>query len=108
MHRQNRLDPTGLIGAQHIRDLQNGTWIDLQTRALFIDFTTYNANVNLFHVAQLTFEFLPSGGVFPNSTFRVMRLYKYKNDITGTIQFVLEMLLIIMVLGYFVQEIWEL
>ncbi|KNC54914.1 polycystic kidney disease 2 [Thecamonas trahens ATCC 50062] len=94
--------------AQHMRDLENGTFVDLQTRALFIDFTTYNTNVNLFHVAQLTFEFLPSGGVFPSATFRVMRLYKYNNDVSGTIQFVLEMILIIMVLGYFVEEVWEL
>ena len=28
--------------------LQTNNWIDRSTRAIFVDFTTYNANINLF------------------------------------------------------------
>jgi hypothetical protein len=32
-----------------INDLKNNKWIDLFTRAVIIDFTVYNGNVNLFN-----------------------------------------------------------
>ncbi len=34
--------------AQILNDLYNKNWIDRSTRAVFIDFTIYNANINLF------------------------------------------------------------
>jgi hypothetical protein len=31
-----------------INSLQTNNWVDRATRAIFLDFTTYNANINLF------------------------------------------------------------
>ena len=46
-----------------IRELREFLWIDRATRIIVIDFTTYNANVNLFCVTKLVFEFPPTGGI---------------------------------------------
>lgn len=35
-----------------IAELKENLWLDRGTRALFIDFSTYNANVNLFSVIR--------------------------------------------------------
>lgn len=60
-----------------IADLHSHNWVDPQTRAVFVEFTVYNANTNLFGIAFLFVEFLPTGGAFPYSHFVVSRLYSY-------------------------------
>lgn len=87
--------------------LYNGNWVDVQTRLVVIDFTTYNANLNMFFTGQLVFEFLPSGGILPSSTFRVMRLYRYADSAAGRVQLFLEISVLLFVLGYTLQESWE-
>eukprot|EP00744_Colponema_vietnamica_P005845 GILI01008520.1.p1 GENE.GILI01008520.1~~GILI01008520.1.p1 ORF type:complete len:710 (+),score=131.76 GILI01008520.1:112-2241(+) len=44
-------------------------WIDRATRSVFITFTVYNANVNLFLHAKFILEFGPSGSVEPSYSF---------------------------------------
>ena len=60
-----------------VADLHTHNWVDKQTRAVFVEFTVYNANVNLFGIAYLFLEFLPTGGAFPTAHFAVSRLYSY-------------------------------
>lgn len=36
--------------------LFNNVWLDTFTRAVFVEFTVYNANVNLFCIVSLMFE----------------------------------------------------
>lgn len=60
-----------------IADLHSHRWVDQQTRAVFVEFTVYNANTNLFGIAFLFVEFLPTGGAFPYAHFVVSRLYSY-------------------------------
>lgn len=36
--------------------LFDNVWLDTFTRALFVEFTVYNANVNLFCIINLMFE----------------------------------------------------
>lgn len=38
--------------ADVLRDLQEGLWLDRGTRVVFIDFSVYNANINLFCVLR--------------------------------------------------------
>jgi Polycystin cation channel len=45
-----------------IKKLKTNLWIDRGTRAVIIDFTTYNPNINLFVVCKLIAEFPPTGG----------------------------------------------
>lgn len=60
-----------------IADLHSHNWVDQQTRAVFVEFTVYNANTNLFGIAFLFVEFLPTGGAFPYAHFVVSRVYSY-------------------------------
>ena len=59
-----------------IHELKEGLWVNRATRAVFIDFTVYNANVNLFCVIKLIFEFPATGGIMPSSEFRTVKLIR--------------------------------
>lgn len=54
--------------------LKEQKWTDKKTRAIFVDFVTYQPYEGFFLSVRLTFEFLPIGEVIPTSSFRVMRL----------------------------------
>ncbi|XP_046658199.1 polycystin-2-like isoform X6 [Homalodisca vitripennis] len=60
-----------------LKDLKENKWIDRATRAVFVDFTVYNANINLFCIIKMIFEIPPTGGVFPSITIHTMRLVDY-------------------------------
>uniref|UniRef100_A0A1I8AL77 PLAT domain-containing protein n=1 Tax=Steinernema glaseri TaxID=37863 RepID=A0A1I8AL77_9BILA len=57
--------------------LERENWIDGRTRALFVEFSAYNAQVNLFAVVQLLVEIPPIGGYFPMAWIEAVRLEKY-------------------------------
>ena len=57
--------------------LKKDNWIDSQTRALFVEITMYNAQVNLFTTMNLLVEVLPTGGLQHFSSVRIARLYTY-------------------------------
>ncbi|KAF6770214.1 hypothetical protein AHF37_11481 [Paragonimus kellicotti] len=40
------------VAAQQLQDLFVNLWLDRGTRAVFIHFTTYNANLNIFCVVE--------------------------------------------------------
>ncbi|XP_024919509.1 polycystic kidney disease protein 1-like 2 [Cynoglossus semilaevis] len=51
-------------------------WLDLSTRALFAEFTVYNANVNLFCIVTLFFETSAIGAFQFHSELQSVRLYQ--------------------------------
>lgn len=53
--------------------LQQQNWIDVRTRAVFIEFSLYNANVNLFASVTLLVEYLSTGGAVPSFNIKVRR-----------------------------------
>ncbi|XP_073985948.1 polycystin-2-like isoform X2 [Rhodnius prolixus] len=57
-----------------LADLEKRRWIDRATRAVFIDFTVYSPDVDLFSAVKLVMELPPSGGVFPSSRCYSMKL----------------------------------
>lgn len=63
-----------------LADLHSHNWLDKQTRAVFAEFTVYNANINLFATAFLFIEILPTGGGFPWADFKVFNGYRYSLD----------------------------
>uniref|UniRef100_A0A158PB26 EF-hand domain-containing protein n=1 Tax=Angiostrongylus cantonensis TaxID=6313 RepID=A0A158PB26_ANGCA len=52
-------------------------WIDRASRVVIIDFTMFNANVNLFCIARLLLELPASGGVLPSYRFSTYDLMRY-------------------------------
>ncbi|KAE8744965.1 hypothetical protein FOCC_FOCC008377 [Frankliniella occidentalis] len=69
-----------LIDADQLSYYEENNWIDEQTRAIFIDFTVYNININLFCVCQILFELPPSGGITPSYLFSTVKLIRYNDE----------------------------
>ena len=42
--------------------LRKDMWVDQYTRALFLEFVVYNANLNMHTISFMLVEFLPQGG----------------------------------------------
>ncbi|XP_034961438.1 polycystin-2-like protein 2 isoform X1 [Zootoca vivipara] len=57
--------------------LKKHGWITRGTRVIFIDFSMYNANVNLFCVVRLVVEFPATGGAIPSWQFHSVKLLRY-------------------------------
>ena len=45
------------------QDLKDNNWLDIYTRAVVVEFTFYNANVNLFEHIIVLFELLSTGKI---------------------------------------------
>ncbi|NWT18612.1 PK1L2 protein, partial [Vireo altiloquus] len=61
--------------------LFNNVWLDTFTRAVFVEFTVYNANVNLFCIISLRFESNALGAFFTSVELQNVRLYPYTNSL---------------------------
>ncbi|NWX62719.1 PK1L2 protein, partial [Promerops cafer] len=61
--------------------LFNNVWLDTFTRAVFVEFTVYNANVNLFCIISLMFESNALGAFFTNAELQSVRLYPYTDSL---------------------------
>ncbi|NWI57222.1 PK1L2 protein, partial [Calyptomena viridis] len=61
--------------------LFNNVWLDTFTRAVFVEFTVYNANVNLFCIISLMFESNALGAFFTSAELQSIRLYPYTSSL---------------------------
>ncbi|NXI48989.1 PK2L2 protein, partial [Chloroceryle aenea] len=57
--------------------LRKNSWLTRGTRVVFIDFSMYNANVNLFCVIRLVVEFPATGGALTSSNIYSVKLFRY-------------------------------
>ncbi|XP_001370448.2 polycystin-2 [Monodelphis domestica] len=92
--------------AVQIANLKKNIWLDRGTRATFIDFSVYNANINLFCVVRLLVEFPATGGVITSWQFQPVKLIHY----ISTFDFFLatcEITFCFFILYYIVEEILE-
>jgi hypothetical protein len=60
--------------------LQQMSWIDKSTRAVFIEFGVYNPNINMFVAGTILFEFLASGNILKSARLDPLNLF---NDMLG-------------------------
>ena len=60
-----------------IKELKSHMWIDPQTRVVFLEVTTYNAQVNLFAIMNFMVEMLPTDGMVKFYSIKVARLYTF-------------------------------
>nr|XP_020466514.1 polycystic kidney disease protein 1-like 2 [Monopterus albus] len=56
--------------------LYENTWFDVYTQAIFVEFTVYNANVNLFCIVTLMLETAATGAFQFHSELQSVRLYQ--------------------------------
>ncbi|NXX22350.1 PK2L2 protein, partial [Podargus strigoides] len=57
--------------------LKQNSWLTRGTRVVFIDFSTYNANINLFCIVRLVVEFPATGGAHTSSHIFSAKLLRY-------------------------------
>ena len=62
-----------------VADLHSNGWIDVQTRAVFVEFTVYNANTNLFGIISIFVEFPSSSSAFTRAQYQAGRFYLHLN-----------------------------
>uniref|UniRef100_A0A0K8SEP5 Uncharacterized protein n=2 Tax=Lygus hesperus TaxID=30085 RepID=A0A0K8SEP5_LYGHE len=60
-----------------LQDMKDNVWIQAGARAVFLDFTLYTANANLFCVVKLVFEIIPTGGVVTSAHIHALKLLRY-------------------------------
>ncbi|EDO38971.1 predicted protein, partial [Nematostella vectensis] len=68
-------------GKQQLQTLKKLSWIDHRTRALFVDISIYNAQVNMFGIATFLAEWIPTNGVLFFNNIKVARLYVAGGDL---------------------------
>ncbi|KAM4052642.1 polycystin-2 isoform 1-T1 [Anomaloglossus baeobatrachus] len=92
--------------AAQIGTLKSNLWLDRGTRAVFMDFTVYNANINLFCIIRLLVEFPATGGLVTSWQFQTVKLIHY----VSTFDYFLaacEIAFCIFILYYMVEEFLE-
>ncbi|ESO83923.1 hypothetical protein LOTGIDRAFT_229509 [Lottia gigantea] len=89
-----------------IDNLFNNLWVTRGTRAIFIDFTVYNANINFFCVVRLLIEFPATGGAIPSWTFRTVKLIRYVSAFDFFIM-ACEFIFVLFIFYYIVEEALE-
>lgn len=62
-----------------VADLHSNGWIDIQTRAVLVEFTVYNANTNLFGILSYFIEYGPSSASVIRSEYQAARFYLHLN-----------------------------
>ncbi|KAH8285992.1 hypothetical protein KR054_000646, partial [Drosophila jambulina] len=66
-----------------LKYLKDHKWLDTNTSALFMDFTLYNADANLFSVCTLWLEQYPFGGIHTHLKIESSKLLEGMNDMSG-------------------------
>uniref|UniRef100_A0A6Q2XY96 Polycystin-2 n=1 Tax=Esox lucius TaxID=8010 RepID=A0A6Q2XY96_ESOLU len=89
-----------------LRSLKQQLWLDRGTRAVFLDFSVYNGNINLFCIARLVVEFPATGGVVTSWQFQTVRLIRYMSSWDYFVG-VCEVAFCLFILYYVVEEALE-
>ena len=87
-----------------IHNLQNNSWIDERTRAVFIEFMIFDSSTNLFSAVTFLLETLPLGGVTTLKRINTMSLYGAMAAGTRSFNTFCEIIVIIIVCYFIVAE----
>ncbi|XP_048364710.1 polycystin-2 [Sphaerodactylus townsendi] len=98
---RSREETSALLGV-----LKNNLWLDRGTRATFIDFSVYNANINLFCIIRLLVEFAPTGGLVTSWQFQPVKLIHYISSFDFFLA-ACKIVFCLFILYYVVEEILE-
>ncbi|XP_077864342.1 polycystin-1-like protein 2 [Saccoglossus kowalevskii] len=74
------LDGNETVALDTIQYVEDALWLDSHTRALFVEFTLYNANSNLFSIITLLIERPDIGGLLKSYEVLTVSLFRYAAD----------------------------
>ncbi|XP_028812925.1 polycystic kidney disease protein 1-like 2 [Denticeps clupeoides] len=89
--------------ASAVQYLFDHKWLDMYTRAFFVEFTVYNANINLFCIVTLMFETTAVGAFHFRSELQTVRLYQ-ATDGLQIFAMISEVVYIIFILYYMCEQ----
>lgn len=101
------LDPDPTKAYEELEALWYGGLIKRDTRVMFFDFVTLNANLNLHTVGRVCFEIPADGGVITYSDVKTWRFWRYLGT-RGKVLITMEILITLMVVLYTWEELKEL
>nr|XP_045585124.1 polycystic kidney disease protein 1-like 2 [Procambarus clarkii] len=81
-------------------------WIDKYTRAVLVEFSIYNANVNLFSTCSIVAEFIEGGGVTPSWRFEPVQLIQNPGSF-GYIETLCQLIFVIVTVIFTLWELWK-
>ena len=87
--------------------LRSLNWIDAQTVALFIEFTLFNPNLNLFQSCLILFEKIQIGSIVSTSQFSSIDLYDINNTQLISFKILISILFMLFVCIIMIVEIRE-
>ena len=81
-------------------DLEEAHWLNNNTRAVLVQFTTFNPTTGLFTISLLAFEFLRVGVVSPYHDINTCKLYSFTN-MRDAFTIICEVCYMVLILLYF-------
>ena len=84
--------------------IQQQHWINNQTRAVVLEFATYNVNINLFAVATIAAEWIPGGGIRTYTRIDPIRLITPLTGY-GVFVYICKFFFVIFIFYFFIREI---
>ena len=87
-----------------INNLESQRWIDIYTRALFVEFSVFNPSSSLANAGKILFEYTPDGSILWSVRTDIVQLYRYTGA-NGVIALVSEIGCAIFVLVITILEI---
>ncbi len=89
----------------NLKILESLQWIDRQTAAIFVEFTLYNPNLNLYQFGVILFEIISTGSCVSSADFRSIDMNNLNN--TGLVSFKILMYIVylIFIIIFMVKEI---
>ena len=101
----NNLGYDQSILTTNLDNLKQNGWIDRQTRAVFIEFTIYNPNVNLFSNCLILFEFISTGQIISSSQFSPINLFDINNSSFISFKIIMNVIYMVFISIFMVKEI---
>ena len=89
----------------NLKLLESMDWIDRQTRAVFVEFTLYNPNLNLFSYCLILFEILPTGNLITSSEFKPLNLLDISDKNSISFKLIINIIYMILICLYIINEI---
>lgn len=98
--------PTDRASAlERLAFLQDNRWVDLRTRAVFLDMLIYNANTRLVTLVKAVVEFPPASGCIPFLVLRTAPLSALLPSLNSPAGLAAELAILVQVCLYVVKEV---
>jgi hypothetical protein len=84
--------------------LQESGWVDKRTRALFIEMTTFNPNLNLYAYTTILFEVLPTGNLIKSIRIDPLSMFEVTIDQSLSLKVIANIIYIVFVVFFMIRE----